>query len=337
MIEQDMVNSLEKMLTYPDKKLFGDDPREKFRLLAKTYHPDRWTSSPLHAKVSELFTKLSNRLANFGNDLGFVSDGRNTYKLQEQLATGDFSNVYLTSDDVYIVKISHGPQFNKFLKNEKDMINLVRDTSSDDLKDKMSLYVPKFINEFSIKDGGLKTVTIYSNIDGYRYECVPMTRVREIYPNGISVADAAWIIRRLLQTLHVTKNAKIVHGAITPSHVLLGDHGHQAILIGWTHAVLNSGIITTADPAFLSMLPPEIKNKKQSTYATDLYMVMECFKWLCKEDLAKPEFYKIRGLITACQIEKEGRLEVNKAYELLTNHLSDVFGPPKYRFLKLKE
>lgn len=336
MTEETLVKELEKALTLPDDKLFGTDPKDKFRELTKTYHPDKWNKSPFHSKVSQLFTDLSNRVSNFGKSLGNVSFNGNSYELEKLVATGDFSSVYLSSKGTLLIKVSHGAPFNKFLKNEVVVINDILQKTKD-LKKNMTLYLPKPIQTFDIKDGEIKTVSIFDMKSGHRDECVPMSRVRELYPTGIPVADAAWMMRRMLEFLETIDGLGYVHGAITPSHLLLGDEGHNVIFIGWTHSVKGGQIITSADPQYKSFLPPEIKNKQKVSYNTDLYMASECFKYLVGEELNDPKFKHIKTLIASCQIGMSGRPGARFIYDMFSKHLKDLFGAPKYRYLKLRE
>lgn len=109
MTEEKLVKELETILTYSDKRLFGDEPKKKFIEFTKIYHPDKWIKSSYYSQVSSLFTRLSSRLDNIGKDLGFVSSGTNKYQLEELVATGDFSSVYLSNTGTKLVKVSHGP------------------------------------------------------------------------------------------------------------------------------------------------------------------------------------------------------------------------------------
>ena len=67
-------------------------------------------------------------------------------------------------------------------------------------------------------------------------ELYSLEEVRAAYPAGIDARDMAWMWRRLLTVLGFVHEQRLVHGCVTPDHVLIEPREHKLVLIGWCGA-----------------------------------------------------------------------------------------------------
>ena len=70
--------------------------------------------------------------------------------------------------------------------------------------------------------------------------------------------------------------AGVVHGAITPDHVMVHPKTHEALHIGWAHAIDRvahpNARITHIIDRWKDWYPPEVFQKKPPDHTTDIYM-----------------------------------------------------------------
>lgn len=334
MPEAALIDDLKKSLTLPDEELFGSDPKQALKQFAKVYHPDLWVGDPNEEALKKLYTELNNRYTNIGKPKAVISVDSEQYELTHHAGDGDFASIY--TNDKFVIKASHGPAFNQYLKKEYETLIELKDKLKDYGTAKQRIAAP--VKQFNIKNGALQTITVFDRLFADRINCVPMKNIKQLYPNGIDMADAAWIIRRLLETCEFLWSFGVVHGSITPDHVLLNQDTHAAILIGWTHSVKSGSVIQTASSEWRDFLAPEITEKRVATTETDVYMISKCLQWLVGDRINDPKFSQVKNLMYGCQMKSSaGRLNPTQVYTMFGKLLVDLYGNPKFRFLKLKE
>ena len=67
---------------------------------------------------------------------------------------------------------------------------------------------------------------------------VSLAQIIEAYPGGIDFRDAAWMFKRALVVLGWVHRKNVVHGNVTPPHLLVHPLGHGGKLIDWSYAVV---------------------------------------------------------------------------------------------------
>lgn len=202
--------------------------------------------------------------------------------LEDILATGAFSTVYkadygLNPREFVFVKVARTPQDNELLEREIETLNLFQLKDSDPTKERdffsiHRMYIPKPITSFYISgnNGSKHRATILSspNFRSFNTE----TLLKEKFPNGIEPKHAWWIFRRMLLTLWMSHLKGVIHGAITPDHVLVYPDDHGLELLDWTCSCKIGKKVVAYNPEYKTFYAPEILEKKPVSPATDIYM-----------------------------------------------------------------
>ncbi|MBX3011858.1 MAG: hypothetical protein KF832_10155, partial [Caldilineaceae bacterium] len=178
----------------------------------------------------------------------------------------------------------------------------------------------------------------YVNILAYAADYVTVADILRAYPQGIDPADAAWMLNRLLAILGVTHQLGLVHGAVTPDHLLLRLADHNGLLVDWCYTVPVGEPLKAVNLAYTADYPPEVQARQPATPATDLYMAARCFLRLLGGDPATAVLpthvpQAIQRLIRACLLPAPNR-RYNDAWELFDEFqaiLAHLYGPPHFR------
>lgn len=117
------------------------------------------------------------------------------------------------------------------------------------------------------------------------------------FPQGMPLEQVYWIFRRLLLTIWAAhQHAKIVHGGITPEHVLIypdevdgnANRGHGVVLIDWTgSALIGKEHVPVLDPLWEEFYPPEIRKKALADPTMDIFMAAAVALYLAGGNVAK--------------------------------------------------
>ncbi len=102
------------------------------------------------------------------------------------------------------------------------------------------------------------------------------------FPKGMPLEHVYWIFRRTLLTIWVAhEHGRIVHGGVTPDHVLVypdqvegkPNKGHGVVLIDWTgSAVIETEKVPILNPVWEEFYPPEIRKKSKASPTMDIFM-----------------------------------------------------------------
>jgi hypothetical protein len=90
--------------------------------------------------------------------------------------------------------------------------------------------------------------------------------VRAAYPSGVDPRDMAWMWRRLLTILGYVHQRGLVHGLVTPDHVLVEPKDHKLVLISWCGSVPMGGMPLLVPMRWREWIDPA----QRMTAATDL-------------------------------------------------------------------
>lgn len=282
----------------PDGDLKGKKQalKKSFHFLARTVHPDNVPGHEVLAKetfqiLNDLHRKAEEALEIGSYESSFAAlaaatfDGivlqsaSETYQLSSTpLCEGDFSVLYralaLTRKMQVLVKISSEPTLNRWLEREVVLLTRFRDAKSSDPLALIGRYVPKLVDTFLIEGPGRTRYRV--NVTGFTKGLVSVAQIIEAYPRGLEPAQAAWVARRVIAQALAAHMAGVVHGAITPDHVLVEPVTHEPVHIGWAHVIedpkKSGGRITHVIDRWRDFYPPEVFDKKTPDLRTDLYM-----------------------------------------------------------------
>mgnify|MGYP000978307487 FL=1 len=114
---------------------------------------------------------------------------------------------------------------------------------------------------------------------------VSLAEVIRAYPAGLDPADAAWMFNRVLAALGSAHSLGLLHGAVTPAHVLVRPADHNGILVGWCASVPIGEPLRLRSPAYAADYPPEVAARQPATPATDIYLAAACMARLLGGDV----------------------------------------------------
>jgi hypothetical protein len=279
-----------------DQKIKKQALKKSFHFLARTVHPDNVPGhealatdtfkmlNDLHRKAEEALESGSYEssfaaLAAATFDGVLLQSASDTYQLSAtSYREGDFSVLYrgsaLSKKVPVLVKISSEPIFNSWLEREAILLTRFRDAKSGSSVAAIGRFVPKLIDTFLIEGPGRTRYRV--NVTNFMKDVVSVAQIIEAYPRGLEPVQVAWVARRVIAQALAAQVAGVVHGAITPDHVLVGPVTHEPVHIGWVHAIeapkKNSGRITHVIDRWRDFYPPEVFDKKAPDLRTDLYM-----------------------------------------------------------------
>jgi serine/threonine protein kinase len=266
--------------------------KEIYRRLARDVHPDAVDAEDL-ADANEAMASLNQMFEiaieaiedeTYGTARApvvnpvLIATRRRGYKVGRLVKRGDVCGIYeatYTDDDdrevEALVKVARDPRDNDLVQNEGNILK--RLLSNTDTFDELSPYLPEYLEAFGYRPKGKGKAR-----QGVAFRFTPgmhtLAEVREVYPDGVHPKHMAWMCRRILYTLgHVHENG-VVHGALTPQHVLIHPEQHGIVLLDWKYAVEKGQKIRAIPKSHRPFYPPEVIAKEPALFGTDIFMAM---------------------------------------------------------------
>ena len=316
----------------------GEPLAVKLKKLAKQVHPDLFLKLSEKAKAEEAFKRLQEwydkaeekvAAGTYGDKDAaniVINTKADSYTLKSKLSSGDISDVY-TGENKHkrsiLAKIVRTPANNDLAANEAKVVKQIKEN----LIAKSLIveqHIPDLLDSFELNDGKLKKRV---NIFLYKAGGYTLAQVKQAYPNGVKLEDAAWMFNRILGALIGAHIAGIVHGSIIPDHVLIYPKTHNGILLDWTCSVLQGRNIKAISPSRKDFYPHEVLKKEPATFATDVYMAAKCLDFIVE----KPTPVALQGFIRCCFLHQTRRpTDVGKLHSDFRELLAAFFGPPKF-------
>lgn len=252
----------------------------------------------------------------------------NLYIDVEPMCAGDICDLYLGSygaDGKAVIKIARDPRDRDLVENEcKTLARLHAKPDKESVH--FSKYIPTFIEATRIKNGNKeRAATIITHVSGG----YTLAQVMKRYSDGLDARHVAWIWKRLLECLDWVHRKGIVHGAITPDHILILPENHGVKLLDWSYATEPGGKIKAIPASWRHIYPREILDKLPATTGVDLYMVAKCVELMLGAVQPWPRLYA--GMIHASTLPAGHRYQnAFEVYEQLDHHLRTMYGKPKF-------
>lgn len=259
----------------PPVAVFGlTNGKERYRALSKMYHPDKWKTDPLVYPLAEDLQTAINAEWQEYNSGGTGQDGL-------LIARGDLADIYL--DGRNIKKISRGD--NDLIEREADILKKMN--AHHDFEAHAQFYVPRLVG-LRYNDDDMAINTIAYSEDVLPEQLFSLAQLARAYDHHIPIKAAGWIWRRVLAALALGHMIGVVHGAVTPDHILLkpgvqGEKQHRGYLIDWAMAVDNDEPIGVMSAKWHELYPPEVALKQPATPAVDIYMAAKSMLWAFME------------------------------------------------------
>jgi hypothetical protein len=289
-------------------ELFGADAARRYRELARLTHPD---AHPGDRGAADAFAKLA------------------AFWQRHQLAgraavyRGDVANLYQVPGG--LLKLVRDPADNDLLRQEALALGGLMSR----VPPPFQAYFPRLLEAQRQTDPGTG-VQRRANLIGELTGFVSLRQVRATYPGGVDPRDAAWMWRRLLVALGAANRAGLIHGAVTPDHVLIHPAEHGLVLIDWCYS---GPAPATRLPALVSRYagwyPPEIRAGAAAGPDLDIWLAARCLTELTGDRRPAP----MSAFAHGCLLANPGR-RPQEAWALLAEFdelLAQLYGPRTFR------
>lgn len=336
-----------------------DKAQKVYRDLAKVLHPDHVPPKQL-AEANAAFAKLANLWKAYESgdaDRPFASvtiaTRKRAYVVGSLIAAGDIAGVYNAeyreADETKraALKVTRSPVNNDLVQNEAQVLKHLADKM-----DPTGLpYVSQLLDAFKYRDATTnadRQVNVLTSLDGF----YTLSEVKAAYPDGLDIRDVMWMWKRLLIAIGHAHRAGVVHGAVTPDHVLIHPEQHGLCLVDWCYAtvakpvttklptdpwfnydgdeVLDTGKVEFAPlkaiaPKWKSFYPAGVLDKKPVSAKTDVTMAAKTIGTLFNADTP----VRIARFNNACikAPDEDAWALMNELTELASEHFPRRFRP----------
>ena len=320
--------------------------RSVFRVLARTFHPDRLKSKKAHdatAVLNTLRERAEQKIeaGTYGQAASVTIKAKNTYTDVVPLGAGDISDLYtgyympgqIGPAKRVLIKVARSPRDVDLLTNEAKVLTYLHGFKSKE-DAHFQRYLPRFIESTSIKVGSMNRP---ANVLSLTKDSHTLAEVHQAFPGGIEAADMAWMWRRNLEILSWVHDKGYVHGAVIPPHVFVNEDSaakhHMGRLIDWSYAVKLGEKVKAISSPYEHFYAPEILTKEPVTFATDIYMSAKCAFELLAPDLGRVIPRRVLGLLWACTLARPSARyqSVQEVYTEFEAILREAYGPPRFR------
>ncbi|MBI1298224.1 hypothetical protein GC175_25100 [bacterium] len=317
------------------------DLKDRYRRLVRQVHPDYHPNAADVAAeafhlVQQWYAGAQRQVTGAQPPLLEITSARHRYISHQPALTGDLCDLFPAQDetgDSVLLKVVRTPANADLLQAEAKHLKQLNQALSDE---PLRAHLPTLLESIHIEDAD--GLTRRANVLRSEDETVHLADIIAAYPHGIAAADMAWMFNRLLAVLAVTHAEGIVHGAVTPAHLLLRLADHNGVLVDWCYSVVNGETIAAVSPGYRSIYPPEVFENRPATPAIDLYMAAQCMVMLLGGDVKSGELplsvpKPIQALLRACLIPSPHRRMRNAwtVFDDLREILERIYGPPKFR------
>ncbi len=150
--------------------------------------------------------------------------------------------------------------------------------------------LPNFLESLRLNEPGggstKRVVNIFRQLPGSEQGWYSLEEIREKHSQGIGSRAMAFIWNRVLEGLTLPHASGIVHGALTPNHVVVQTDTHAANIVDWTASCQRDlgDKVPYLDDRYQSYFPPELLHNGIPFPATDIYMSAWCMVYLLGGD-----------------------------------------------------
>ncbi len=352
--------------------LTGTDPGAQraaglkvFHQLAKATHPDlfpvieREIAQEMFQRVTDFWAEAEARIAAglYGTAAAtskpvVITTKSWSFEIGAPLAGGEIANLFrVTATPVgapacpAILKIARRATDNDLIRNEATVLKRLARIESD-ADHHFQGYLPELIAHLKIDDGSgpARATNAFRPADTY----LSLEEICTHYPEGLDLRHVGWMWNRVLEALTFVHGKGIVHGAITPAHLLYNPISHGLILVGWSAAVADfvdgTDHIRIVSRTYRDFYAPEVFDKAPAGPATDLYMAARAMLFALapeRRDGAIPTDLPraLAGFLRASLLKLPSRRiqDALAARRDLGDILETIYGPPAYRPLAVPQ
>jgi hypothetical protein len=228
-----------------------------------------------------------------------------------------------------VLKATRTPVGAALLENERDVLAGLLDAAGGTTYRK---YLPELVESFAAPAEHRDRVNTFNFEPGF---CT----LEELHGRHTALdgRHLGWIFNRLLTVLGFCHRRGVVHGAVLPCHVLVHAAGHGLRLVGWGGAVAAGRRVGTRAARYLGWYPPEVREQRPATAATDLFLAARCMAYLAGGDPVAGVFSDavpapMRSFFASCLLPGQ-RMRPDDAWALFDEFagvLHRLYGPPRF-------
>lgn len=226
------------------------------------------------------------------------------------------------------------------LMNAKLKEMTARGGEGEDAAKRFSWKIPYFVESIKLKEGpSTKTVNVFSRLEDFCDGWYSVKDIHRQYVDGVDIRIMGFIFNRMLEALTFIHACGVVHGAVTPNHIMIHAKSHVGNLIDFSSSC-HSGTSTLpfVDKRWTDLLPPEVLKDKRAFASSDVYMLAMSMVYLTggRSHAWETKYEPIRQVLSHClQPNRAKRLTAQAAYDKFQQALRSVFGPPKFVELQM--
>lgn len=218
---------------------------------------------------------------------------RYTYTILERIYSGGTCGIFQGiaqakngSAARVVIRVPHTHEDNDLMEREaqalglisKKLKSLTADPQAKALGDKFSLRLPKFLESFKIQEPGnneKRVINSFMKLPQLESGWFTLEEIRKQYPDGVESRIMTFIWNRILEGLTLAHAAGVVHGALTPNHIMVHAKEHHGNIIDWTASCRTGSIdkVPYMDKRYACFFPEEIALQNITpSPASDIYM-----------------------------------------------------------------
>ncbi|MCW3097799.1 MAG: Adenylate cyclase [Chthonomonadaceae bacterium] len=212
----------------------------------------------------------------------FFDVGGKRYYIGSRFRQGDETtlyNGYLERDGVVLgevlLKVALSPETSPFMEREANALALMRKEEY-----RETAYLPFPMDRF---DAGGRMGSVMRRVDGFNLREV---RQDPLHRTGVKAKDMVWMLSRALAGAGLAHRYGVVHGRISPEHVVIDPVTHLGMIVGW-----GGSVISPARSGQRLLAPIPTFSAPEAAQATigpwsDVFSIGKTFLWLLGGDPA---------------------------------------------------
>lgn len=333
-----MIEDCERIIkTTSPQELFGtNEKRSKivYRRLARAVHPDLYPDSEKKI-ASQAFVKLTEYWELYQNGAktstdhgkkapkaGVMATGKHEYTLGDMFSDEGIYARYRASYDAghqpVELFVTKDPTDNDLTGQYAEFLKLI----SSEVPEKYHAFYPGFVEKFRYRGSDNRDHTVLAQTIPSGFS--PMTKILEVYPQGINGRDVAWMFKRMLTALGNAHDIGLVHGAATLNSFLIHPELHGLILSEWQYAVREGEVLTAIQAENQNDYPQSVFDKEPATVHLDIAMAAKAARKLLHKDAPR----QLHIFFQACMTTKKFKAaELLREFDIL---LERLYGPPRF-------
>lgn len=300
-----------------------------YRDLLVLVHPDRFTDPQEKLRASDASGKLADFYGRGNGKVPAIQPSKlGKWIVDSALVGGEICNLYLADSPnkpQSVLKLVKDPADNDLMKAEITSLRQLAKCPSD--LQNFRKYIPEVMDTFQVSGK-------HANVLTFSQDHYSLTNIQALI-GQLPFRHCVWMFNRLTSALGFMHRAGIVHGGITPDHLMYHPKSHGLMVVGWCSSVTISGSsqIPIMSEPWESIYPREIRDKnirgryESASPASDIYMSAKTI-----EHVASSIPRRFKPLLEYCTAESPS-VRIQDAWDLQERWVElakEEYGRPQY-------